>query len=383
MNNSFSIPEAIVEQKRKSPKKRDEKKQSALSLKLNFGLSRIKKQEVAQALRQLATLVQMRFPLDKSLFIVCEQIQNDALKKIFEDCKCRVEKGETLADALSVYAKYFPQAVLKFTMIGEVSGNLGDTLDQAASQMEKMLKLRRKLFSALSYPAIVVIVAIFAVGFLLAVVVPTFSDVFSDFGAQLPIATRILVTMGDFLVNYWYVLVLSVLGIVMLVQRMWKIPRLQIRMEKLIWKMAVIGPVIKKEKLTRFVRTLGMLLQNGILLPEAISISGKTSTSLNIEKKSEIIIERIKKGESFYSALNESAIFPAMLVQMARVGEEAGVLGDMLDRSAEYYESEIDAAIETLNAVLEPILIIGLGIVMGAIVIAMYWQIFNIVDVIQ
>ncbi len=383
MKDNLSIPTEFINKHPGFPHKKAGSKFNSSSKRFKFFFIWIRKNDIAYAIRQIATLIQMHFPLDRTLSIVSDQIQKQDLKKIIIDLKQRIEKGESLAHALAFHKKYFPETVLKFAEIGEISGKLGDTLDQAASQLEKVLKLRRKLFTALSYPAIVIIVAIGAIGFLLAVVVPTFSDVFSDFGAQLPIATRMLVATGDFLVNYWYILFLFILGTGFLLRKLWNFPKARLRMERFFWKLPIVGPVIKKEIVTRFIQTLGMLLKNGILLPEAISISGKTSTNLNVEISSQILIEKIKSGQSFYTALDEAKIFPNMLVQMVRVGEEAGVISEMLEKSAEYYESEIDAAIETLNAVLEPVLIIGLGIIMGAIVIAMYWQIFNIVDVIQ
>jgi type IV pilus assembly protein PilC len=345
--------------------------------------SRIKSQEVTQVVRQLATLIQMRLPLDYALTTVEEQADNKRLKAILGECRGKIEQGAAFAEALGVYKKYFPDSVTKYIAVGELTGRLGDTLDQAATQLEKMARLRRKLLTALSYPAVVLCVAAGAITFLLLVVVPTFSEIFKEFGAEMPAATRMLIAAANLLVSRWYFIVLACYGIVAGLRKMWKSPSTRIKMEILLCRMPILGSILLKSQLGRFLRTLGTLLKNGISLTTALPISGDTSGSLRIACSSIGITEKVKRGISLHSALQSESFYPPLLSQMARVGEESGTLAEMMEKAAEYYEQEIDAAIEVLNAVIEPVIIVGLGLVLGTILVAMYLQIFSVVDIVQ
>jgi type IV pilus assembly protein PilC len=344
---------------------------------------RIKSQEITHIIRQLATLVQMRLPLDHSLKLVIEQTEKEKVKNLLTDCKHRLERGQTLANAFAAYPKCFNESVLKCVEIGELTGKLGDMFEQAAVLLEKSQQLKRKLLTALSYPIVVLVVATGAVGFLLTVVVPTFAQVFSDFGSELPAATKILVNTGTFLSNWWYLILGAIFLVALLLKKMWSKPKTRLVLENLIWKIPVFGAIVQKEKFSRFVRTLSMLTENGIVLTAALKTSGSSSTSIKIEYAIKNAQEKVERGISLYAALQSEKIFPVMMVQMIRVGEESSTLAIMLKKTAEYYEAEIDSAIETLNAVLEPIIIVGLGLVLGAILIALYMQIFSVVNVIQ
>ena len=371
-----------IQEKKSTSEINSENKKTKNSLHNRF-FQRVKTQHITQIVRQLATLIQMRLPLDHALSIIQQQLEPGRLQDIISDCKNRVQQGQTLADAFQVYPKHFPEAVIRFVAVGELTGQLGETLDQAATQLEKTAQLKRKLMTALSYPAVIMVVAAGAVTFLLAVVVPTFSEVFSDFGAELPAATQLLVTLGDLIVQRWYVGVIACYATIILIRWLWNQPKIRRRMERTLWRLPLVGKIILKEKLTRFTRTLSALLANGIMLPTAIVTSGRTTGSLCLCESAERMTEQVKRGLSFHLAMKEQGFFPILIIQMIRVGEESGALNTMLNKTAQYYESEIDASIESLNAVLEPIIIVGLSIVIGAILIAMYMQIFNVVNVIQ
>ena len=371
-----------IQDKKSTSEINSENKKTKNSLHNRF-FQRVKTQHITQIVRQLATLIQMRLPLDHALSIIQQQLEPGRLQDIISDCKNRVQQGQPLADAFQEYPKFFPEAVIRFVAVGELTGQLGETLDQAATQLEKTAQLKRKLMTALSYPAVIMVVAAGAVTFLLAVVVPTFSEVFADFGAELPAATQLLVTLGDLIVQRWYIGVIVCYAMILLIRWLWNQPKIRRRMERMLWKMPLVGKIILKEKLTRFTRTLSALLANGIMLPTAIVTSGRTTGSLCLCESAERMTEQVKRGLSFHLAMKEQGFFPILIIQMIRVGEESGALNTMLNKTAQYYEAEIDASIESLNAVLEPIIIVALSIVIGAILIAMYMQIFNVVNVIQ
>ena len=333
MKNNFAISTKNISQKRESKRMIDLDGEKVI--KFDF-VKRIKKQEITHIIRQLSTLVQMRLALDHSLKLVIEQTGNEKLKTLLTDCKQRLERGQTLAKAFAIYPKYFNESVLKCVEIGELTGKLGEMFEQAATMLEKSQQLRRKLITALSYPIVVMVVATGAIGFLLTAVVPTFSKVFSDFGAELPTATKLLVNAGNILSNWWYVVVFLIVGIAFLFKRMWGHPDSRLMLESLIWKIPIFGTIVKKEKLSRFVRTLSMLNENGIVLPVAIKSSGSSSTSIKIENSVHKVREKVERGISLYAALQSDKLFPVMLVQMVRVGEESSTLAIMLKKTAEY-----------------------------------------------
>jgi type IV pilus assembly protein PilC len=341
---------------------------------------RISSKEKARSLRQLATLVQMRIPLEQALTLVAKQLQNARLKTIYGQCRDAVRNGDSLTTAMKRHPAVFGETVQHFVMVGEMTGNLGDTLDQAAMQMEKVVALKRKMITALSYPAIVMLVAIGAVAFLLTVVVPTFNEVFKDFGGELPMMTRILIAGADLFGRRWYVLILSVIALGWLLSRLWRGSRSRIIMERCLFRFPVLGSVLFKTHLARMIRTLCTLLANGIQLVVALPASGEASGSLLLNQASQRMNTEIKRGLALCRAFENEKPFPSLVSQMTEIGEQSGSLAAMMQKTADYYEQEIDAAIENLNAVLEPLLIVGLGIVLGGILIALYMQIFSIVD---
>jgi type IV pilus assembly protein PilC len=344
---------------------------------------RIKAMEMTQLIRQLATLVSMRLTLEHSLRLLGDQQSNKKLQAILQDCRQRLVHGSGFADICDAHPDVFPKTLVHFIRIGEMTGKLGDCLNQAALQQEKVMRIKRKITSALAYRAIILAVAAAAVIFLLVAVVPTFTEVFREFGGELPAATRLLLAVSDFLSQYGFYLLLMLLVSPKLGLEIWKKPSARRRLEKIIYRLPWAGPVILKTHLARFLRILFAMLENGIHLTTAVPAAGEASSSLSISDSSAELTRRIISGVSLHAAMNADALFPSLIVRMVQVGEETGALPQMLAVSAQYYEEEIDAAIETMNAVIEPLLIVGLGLVLGAILIAMYMQLFSVVDVVR
>ncbi len=358
-----------------------EKQQKA---KKNWNLpKRIGAKDRARSLRQLATLVQMHIPLEQALTLVSRQLQNRRLQAVYLNCREKVRNGESLAVAMQHHPRIFGDNVYHLVMVGELTGHLGKTLDQAARQMEKVLALKRKMVTALSYPAIVLLVAFAAVAFLLTVVVPTFNEVFKDFGGDMPFMTRLLVNSAEIISRRWYLVVLAIILFFWLVKQSWRHAKTRIKMEGFIFRFPVLGAVIFKTHLARLVRTLSTLLANGIQLVTALPASGQASGSLVLMQAADRMNVEVQRGVALYQSLAREKVFPLLISQMAEIGEQSGSLSAMMEKAAIYYEEEIDTAIDNLNAVLEPLLIVGLGVVLGGILIALYMQIFSLVDVVH
>jgi len=329
--------------------------------------------------RQFATMINAGLPLIKCLEIQEEQVQKQSFKKILRDVINDVEGGSTLADALKKHKDVFSELYVNMVAAGESGGALDIILERLATYLEKNAEIIRKIKGAMIYPAMIAIVMVLAVTVMLLFVIPVFAGMFSGIGAELPAPTRFVMWLSEFLKkNFFYIV--GVLGAAAFVLRAYyKTEDGHFRIDAILLKIPIFGDLIKKQALTRFSRTLATLLSSGVNILDALEITAKTSGNRVIEKAILRARASIAQGESIANPLaKEKGLFPPMVVQMITIGEQTGGLDEMLNKVADFYDSEVDQAVENLMSAIEPIVIVVLGVVVGGMLMAMYLPIFKL-----
>lgn len=329
--------------------------------------------------RQFSTMVGAGLSLVRALDILEKQSEEKKLKEIIRDVRLRVEGGSALAEAFAVHPNTFSDLFINLTHAGEVGGVLDETLSRIAEFLEKDQALKQKVKSAMTYPSFIFIFAIGIVIFLLGFVVPTFVTVFSDLGSDLPPITKVLVALSDGLRAYWYVALGVLIGSVVLFKYYTNTPSGKFKWHQLLLRIPVFGMLNKKVTVSRFARTLGTLLSSGVPVMQALEVTSKASGNKVVEKAIEAVRESIREGESISAPMEESGIFPPMVTQMIAVGEETGNLDAMLDKISEFYDMEVEATLDALTSLLEPLLMMFVGAIVGFIVIAMFMPMFTII----
>jgi len=347
-------------------------------------LQRIKAHDVAVMTRQLATMVGSGMTILRALYVLEEQTKNKLLIKTLVGARKDVEAGLPLSDALERHPKVFGPLYVAMVRAGETGGMLDSALLRTADQLEKDDSLRRQVRSAMVYPAVVLSFALIVLLALVAFVVPVFVKVFKQFGGHLPAITQVTVGMSKAVTSYWYLLILGVVGAVWSFLR-WK------RSEhgRAAWdafKLRIpfkIGDICQKVALARWSRTLSALVGAGVPLLQSLDITGKTAGNMVIERAMGGVIDSVKQGGTISDPLKESAAFPSMVAHMVGVGEETGSLDTMLSKIADFYEDEVAAAVKALTSILEPVMIVVVGGMVGFIVISMYMPLFKVYDSIK
>ncbi|MFQ5735257.1 MAG: type II secretion system F family protein [Thermodesulfobacteriota bacterium] len=343
------------------------------------GLSRgVKTKELVIFSRQFSTMIDAGLPLVQCLEILASQQDNPEFKKVLVDVKSSVEGGTTFADALKKHPKVFDELYVNLIAAGEVGGILDTILDRLSGFLEKAEKLKTKVKSAMTYPVVVIIIACLVVSGLLIWVVPVFEDMFEGFGQALPAPTQIVVNLSNALKNYWYLIIGGMVGIGVAINRAYKTQKGRKVIDKFILKVPVFGDLIKKTAVARFTRTLGTMLSSGVPILEALEIVSKTSGNVVIEESIMKARTSLSQGKTLADPLIETKVFPGMVTQMIAVGESTGALDAMLTKIADFYEDEVDAAVDALTSLIEPLLMAFLGVVVGGLVIALYLPIFQI-----
>ncbi len=343
---------------------------------------RVKAEDLTIASRQLSTMISSGMSMLRALYVLEDQIENDKLREAFAEVRKDIEAGQSLSGSLVKHPDVFNQLYVAMVQAGEIGGKLEDTLKRVADQLEKDDSLRRRVKSAMMYPALIIGFAFVVVLALVAFLIPVFEDVFKEFGGDLPFITKITVGASDLLLGSWYFLIVgTVLAIYAFIK--WKKSergRKQWDMFKLRAPFK-IGEVVHKVALARFSRTFAALTSAGVPMLEAIDITGRTAGNWVIEKGMEDILESVKKGGTIAAPMaNNPKAFPGMVTQMVSVGEDTGALETMFPKIADFYEDQVDAAIKTLTSLLEPIMIIVVGAIVGFIVISMYLPLFSVYD---
>jgi len=367
---------------RRSKTRRRNSAKSGLALNRSFFQQRVKTKHLAEVTRQLATLLSARLPLVQSLRIISEQIKHESLKTILLQILKDVEEGRTLSESLTKYQAVFSRFYISLVQVGEQGGILEQTLSRSALYLEKMAELQRKIVTAMTYPAVIVLVATGAISFLLIAVVPTFADMFSDFGGELPGPTRLLMASGEFMKENFQLIILGLAGLIFVGSRFKKTQKGKVVFDHCELKFPLIGSLLRKNFLSRFCRTLGTLIQCGVPLVRSLEVAESVSENHVFQKAVQNMKLRIIQGKTLLPE-REVASFSSLTCQMIRVGEETGELDRMLLDVAQFYEDELDSAIDALTSIIEPVIVVFLGVVLGGTLVAMYLQMFNLVNVIQ
>lgn len=339
---------------------------------------KVKTKDLVIFSRQFATMIDAGLPLVQCLDILASQQENPEFKKVLIDVKSAVEGGSTFADALRKHPKVFDDLYVNLIAAGEVGGILDTILNRLSGFLEKAEKLKGKVKGALTYPAAVILIATLVVTGLLIWVVPIFEDMFKGFGQALPAPTQIVVNMSNALKNSWYIIIAVIVGIGVGLNRTYQTPKGRKALDSLFLKTPVFGDLLRKTAVARFTRTLGTMLSSGVPILEGLEIVAKTAGNVVIEESIMKARMSLSQGKTLAEPLIETKVFPGMVTQMIAVGEQTGALDAMLTKIADFYEDEVDAAVEALTSLIEPLLMAFLGIVVGGLVIALYLPIFQI-----
>ena len=342
------------------------------------GTGRITEQHISNATRELATLLRAGLPLDRALSILSSLSEGERMKQLLVEIREQVKGGATLADAMQAQEGVFSRFYLNLLRAGEAGGALEVVLERLAEHMEQSREVQDTLLSALIYPAILIFVAVISIFILLGYVVPQFTELFEGVGQVLPLPTRITIATGEFLQSFGWVLVLLAAAAAWRVRYQLSQPKGRYQWHARFLKLPLAGSIITKIEVTRFARTLGMLLHNGVPLLKALSIVKDTVDNRVIADGLERVASSLKEGQSLAEPLAEVAHFPAFAVHMIRVGEESGRLEDILQQVAQVYERETQTTIKRALALLEPILILVLGMVIAGVIISILMAILGI-----
>ena len=338
--------------------------------------------EVIEFTRNLAVMLKAKLTLLKSLETCIEQTSHKRFTEILKDVHKQVRKGKSLSQAISTYSQVFDGIFIQLSRVGELSGALDEVLLRLSGYKEKAYKLKQSIKMALVYPAIIISVAVLAVTFLLLFVVPTFVDMYQDFDAQLPAPTQLLLSMSKFLTQFSLPILGGLMVSVFLVQRYFKTEKGELAKDKVKLSIPYFGEMYKKGLIGQFTNTLSTLLGSGVNLAEGLKVLRDSSENVILRDEIGLMLSSIKKGKSLNKSLSNSRIFPIMVTQMINVGEETASLDEMLRQVAKLYEDEVDLMVEGLTSVIEPILIVFIGLIIGAIIVALYLPIFEMVNVI-
>jgi type IV pilus assembly protein PilC len=344
---------------------------------------KISGKDLAMFTRQLATMMRAGVPLLQCFDIVGRGAANPALGRLLFDIRADVETGTSLNQAFRKYPIHFDALFCNLVAAGEQAGILESLLDRLATYQEKTLAIRGKIKKALFYPVMIVAVAVLVTAIIMVFVIPSFKEVFTSFGAELPLPTQIVIKLSDFFVSYWYLMVLGTSGLFYFALQSWKrSPAVQAAVDRLMLRLPVIGELLRKASIARWTRTLATTFAAGVPLVEALDSVGPASGNSVFKEATRQIQGEVNVGTTLAQSMQNSNVFPAMAVQMTAIGEEAGALDSMLSKVADYFEREVDDTVDALSSMLEPLIMVILGLVIGSIVVAIYMPIFKLGQVV-
>jgi type IV pilus assembly protein PilC len=333
--------------------------------------------------RQFATMIAAGLPLVQCLQTLGMQMERKGFQDIIAKVAYEVESGSTLSDALGRFPRVFDELYVNLVHVGETGGVLDSMLARLSTYLEKSQALKHRVQMAVVYPILVMTIAVLVVTFLMIFIIPIFAAFFKNAGVPLPLPTRIVIALSNGVVRYWYI-ILILWGAGMYGFRAWyRTEAGRLVMDRFLLRAPVFGPLVRKISIARFTRTLSALLGGGVPIIDALRITAKTAGNRVVENSVMAARERVMAGQTLGERLKDSGVFPPMVVQMVIVGEQTGALDNMLAKVADYYEDEVDVAVAGLTALLEPLLIVVLGVVIGGIVIAIYLPIFKVVTLVK
>jgi type IV pilus assembly protein PilC len=333
--------------------------------------------------RQFSTMINAGLPLVQALDILARQSENKALQDVTRAVVFDVESGHTVADALSKHKNAFSDLYVNMVAAGEAGGILDTILLRLAVFLEKNDALVRKVKGAMIYPGVIMGVAAAAISVLLIFVIPTFAEMFASANLELPLPTRIVVALSNFLRGFWWAILIAFAGIGYFIRGYYATPSGRLNIDKAMLSFPVLGDVLRKSAVSRFTRTLGTLISSGVSILEGLEITAKTAGNRVIQDAVMAARTSIAGGDTIAAPLQRSNVFPPMVISMIAVGEQTGGLDEMLTKIADFYDEEVDAAVSNLLSLLEPIMIVFLGVIVGGMVVAMYLPIFDMMNVVQ
>ncbi|HFC6396855.1 TPA: type II secretion system F family protein [Neisseria polysaccharea] len=344
---------------------------------------KITQEDITVFTRQLATMMKAGLPLMQAFEIVARGHANPSMTEMLMEIRGEVEQGTTLSRSFSRYPKYFDRFYCNLVSAGEMGGVLESLLDKLAVYKEKTQAIRKKVKTALTYPISVIAVAIGLVFVMMVFVLPAFKEVYANMGAELPVLTQTVMDISEFFVSYgWMILIAlggAIYGFLKLKERS---PKIQRRMDALLLRMPIFGDIVRKATIARWGRTTATLFAAGVPLVDVLDSTAGAAGNLIYEEATQEIRTRVIQGLSMTSGMRATELFPNMMVQMSSIGEESGSLDDMLNKAAEFYEDEVDNAVGRLSAMMEPIIIVVLGLIIGTLLVAMYLPLFNLGNVV-
>ena len=343
----------------------------------------VKTKDLIVFTRQFSTMIDAGLPLIQGLDILANQEENRTFKKVLMQVKLDVEGGSSLAEALKKHPKVFDNLYVNLVAAGEMGGILDTILQRLAAYIEKNARLVSKVKGALIYPVTIMAIAVVVIIIMLVFVIPVFAEMFTDFGGELPGLTQAVVNISDFLRNNWIVLTVIFAGLFYAFKKWKSTDRGEYLFDKYMLKAIVIGDLLRKVAVAKFTRTLGTLITSGVPILDGMDVVAKTAGNRVVEEAINNTKQSISEGKTIAAPLEESGVFPPMVCQMVAVGESAGSLDSMLEKIADFYEEEVDTAVDAITALIEPVMMVFLGGTVGTMLIAMYLPIFKIAGAIE
>ena len=344
---------------------------------VKFLQPKVTEKDIVVMTRQFATMIDAGLPLVQCLEILFSQQENKTFKRILKNIKEDVEEGSTFADALKQHPEVFDDLFVNLVAAGEIGGILDIILNRLAAYIEKAAKLKKKVKGAMTYPIVVMVIAVLVVAVILIFVIPVFQSMFADFGKALPVPTQIVVAMSHFVKSYILYIIVGFVLLVFAFRRFYKTEKGRAMVDKLVLQVPVFGMLIRKVAVAKFTRTLGTMISSGVPILDSLEIVAATAGNMTIEEAIRETRQSISEGRTIAEPLADSEVFPSMVVQMISVGEATGALDTMLGKIADFYDDEVDAAVDALTAMLEPFMMVFLGGTIGGLVVSMYLPIFQ------
>jgi type IV pilus assembly protein PilC len=356
---------------------------TGLKMEINLRPGKVKLKQVAVFCRQFATMVNSGLPILRALAILSDQTESKELEKVLVQARTEIEQGSSLSAAFAKHPKAFNNLFIAMIKAGEAGGVLDTVLLELADQIEEEVELRRQIKSAMTYPIVVVALVLLILSAMLLVIVPQFESIYASLGGTLPLPTRILLNLSKAVRSYWWMFILGGVGASFALRRYKRTTSGRARIDALKIKVPVFGPLFHKVALARFAATAGMLLKAGVPILQAFDIVKETVNNAVLAAALDEVKTAVREGESMAKPLGKHGVFPPMVVQMLAVGEETGAVDTMLEKVADFYNSEVSATVEALTSLIEPLLIAVIGGCVGAAVVALYMPMFKIIDLVK
>ena len=344
---------------------------------------KVKEADVILFCRQFSTMIDAGLPIIQCLDILYSQQENKTFKKMLKEIKDSVEGGSTLAEALKKYPDQFNNLFVNMVSAGEAGGILDTILKRLSNYLEKAAKLKARVKGAMTYPIVTMLIAVVVVAVILVFVIPVFQEMFKDFGSELPVFTQLVVNVSNFVKSNILYLIGALVLFFYAVKRIYKTEKGRAAIDRYVLKLPVFGVLLRKVAVAKFTRTMGTMLASGVAILEALDIVARTAGNMTIEKAIYKVRTAIAEGRTMSDPLSESGVFPAMVCQMIAVGESTGALDAMLEKIADFYDEQVDQAVENLTSLIEPFMLVFLGVTIGGLVVAMYLPIFKMAGAIS